>query len=90
MQYAAHLSDGLTAVCRVENGGLSAEKSEVTRMFAWNATDGDKFDSHLKLPAPHDKIYMGHAAYQQDASNSMCGTANGGLGAEKFGRTHLF
>jgi hypothetical protein len=34
MQYAARLSDALTAVCRVENGGLSTEKSEATRMFA--------------------------------------------------------
>ena len=46
--------------------------------------DGDKFDSHLKLPAPHVKIYMGYAAYQQDASDPNFGTSNGGLGADKI------
>jgi hypothetical protein len=59
-------------------------------MFAWNATDGDKFGSQLKLTAPHVKIYMGYAAHQRDASRYICGTANGGLGAEKIGRAHLF
>ena len=52
--------------------------------------DGDKFDSHLKLPAPHVKIYMGYAAYQQNASNPIHGTSNGGLDAEKVGWTHIF
>jgi hypothetical protein len=34
IQVAAHLSDALTAIFRGRNGGLSAEKSEATRMFA--------------------------------------------------------
>ena len=34
VQDAAHLSDARTAVYVVENGGLSAEKSEVTLKFA--------------------------------------------------------